>query len=196
MDAIATVDPGSLAARENVPDAAAAVVGFWWRAGPAAWFAKDAAFDRDFRDRFLRLHEAAARGALDGWAADAQGALALLLLLDQFPRNAFRDTPRMYASDGKARAIAAEAIDAGFQRMVDPALRLFFGLPFAHSEDIADQDRSVALARDIGPSDLKRAEHHRDIIRRFGRFPHRNPILGRAMQSQEQWFLDEGGFAG
>ncbi|MER8914961.1 DUF924 family protein [Mesorhizobium sp. M0761] len=196
MDAIATVEPGGLAARKNVPDAAAAVVGFWWQAGPAAWFAKDAAFDREFRDRFLRLHEAAARGDCDGWMATPYGALALLLLLDQFPRNAFRDTPRMYASDGKARAIATEAIDAGFQRMVDPSLRLFFGLPFAHSEAIADQDRSVALSRDIGPSDLKRAEHHRDIIRRFGRFPHRNPILGRAMHAQEQRFLDEGGFAG
>ncbi|WP_352653056.1 DUF924 family protein [Mesorhizobium sp. M0659] len=98
--------------------------------------------------------------------------------------------------DSAARAIATEAIDAGFQRMVDPSLRLFFGLPFAHSEAIADQDRSVALSRDIGPSDLKRAEHHRDIIRRFGRFPHRNPILGRAMHAQEQRFLDEGGFAG
>ncbi len=196
MAAIATVGPSSPIERETMPDAAAAIVGFWWQAGPAAWFAKDAAFDRGFRDRFLRLHEAAVRGDCDGWAATPYGALALLLLLDQFPRNAFRDTPRMYASDDKARAIAAGAIDAGFQRRVDPSLRLFFGLPFAHSEAIADQDRSVELARDIGPSDQKRAEHHRDIIRRFGRFPHRNPILGRAMRTQEQRYLDEGGYAG
>ncbi|WP_352818074.1 DUF924 family protein [Mesorhizobium sp. M0435] len=149
------------------------------------------------RRRTHPLWQAAGQApVLDRTAATPYGALALLVLLDQFPRNAFRGTPRMYATDKKARRVAADAIDAGFQHEVHPSWRLFFALPFAHSENLADQDRSVALAREIGPSDTMRAEHHRDIVRRFGRFPHRNPILGRQMRPEEQRFLDDGGFAG
>lgn len=196
MEAIATLDPRVWSRWANVPDAAADVIDFWWLVGPTAWFAKDAEFDRVLRDRFLPRHEAAARGDCDDWATTPYGALALLVLLDQFPRNAFRGTPRMYATDEKAGRIAADAVDAGLQHRVHPSLRLFFTLPFAHSENLADQDRSVALAAESGGRDLKRAEHHRDIVRRFGRFPHRNPILGRAMRADEQRFLDEGGFAG
>ncbi len=181
---------------EAVANDAAAVIDFWWQAGPEAWFAKDPAFDRAFHDRFLALHRAAAYGALDDWSAAPYGALALVLLLDQFPRNAFRGTPRMYATDAAARRIAAAAIDAGRHHAVDPALWLFFCLPFGHSETLADQDRAVALAGEIGGRDLAHAERHRAIIRRFGRFPHRNPILGRVMTADEQRFLDEGGFAG
>lgn len=172
------------------------VVEFWRAAGPALWFAKDTAFDRRFREGFLQLHEAAADGRLPGWAATAEGALALLLLLDQFPRNAFRGTPRMYATDVLARQIADAAIAAGHDQAVEPGLRLFFYLPFAHSERLADQERSVALCRRLGQPHLSHAEGHRDIVRRFGRFPHRNPILGRAMAAEEQQFLDAGGFAG
>lgn len=172
------------------------VVEFWRAAGPALWFAKDAAFDRRFREGFLRLHEAAAAGRLAGWRATAEGALALLLLLDQFPRNAFRGTPRMYATDLPARQIAETAIEAGHDQEVEPGLRLFFYLPFAHSEQLADQERSVALCRRLGQPHLSHAEGHHDIVRRFGRFPHRNPILGRATTAEEQQFLDAGGFAG
>jgi uncharacterized protein (DUF924 family) len=178
------------------PVAAAEVVDFWREAGPPLWFAKDAAFDRRFRERFLSLHEAAARHRLAEWLAAPTAALALLLLLDQFPRNAFRGTPRMYATDAMARGAAAAAIDAGHAQAVETALRLFFYLPFAHSEDPADQERSVALNRPLGQPNLSHAEGHRDIVRRFGRFPHRNPILGRTMTPEEQRFLDEGGFAG
>lgn len=173
-----------------------AVLDFWQDAGPALWFAKDAAFDRRFRDRFLSLHETAAAGALDGWAATSDGALALLILLDQFPRNAFRGTARMYATDARARRIAAEAVAAGRDQSVEPGLRLFMYLPFAHAEDLADQDRSVELCRALGSETLAHAEHHSGVIRRFGRFPHRNPILGRPMTAEEQRFLDEGGYAG
>jgi uncharacterized protein (DUF924 family) len=173
-----------------------AVVDFWREAGPGRWFAKDPAFDRQFRERFLSEHEAAARGQLVHWQTSATGALALVLLLDQFPRNAFRGTPRMYATDALGRATAAAAIDDGHDRAVEAALQVFFYLPFAHSEDLADQERCVALARGLGPPDLSHAEHHRDIVRRFGRFPHRNPILGRAMTPEEQRFLDDGGYAG
>jgi uncharacterized protein (DUF924 family) len=174
----------------------ALVVSFWRDAGPALWFAKDPSFDRRFRERFLTLHEEAARAAHAGWLASAGGALGLVLLLDQFPRNAFRGTPRMYATDAMARKAAAAALDAGHGQAFARELRLFFCLPFAHSESLADQDRSVALARDLGEPHLSHANRHRDIVRRFGRFPHRNPILGRAMSPEEQRFLDEGGYAG
>ena len=172
------------------------VVEFWRQAGPSKWFAKDADFDRRFRATFLRAHEAAMRGDLDSWLATADGALALVLLLDQFPRNAFRATPRMYASDATARRIAAAAVEAGHDRQVPRELRLFLYLPFAHSEDISDQERSVALCQQLGPPNSGNSERHRDIVRRFGRFPHRNPILGRTMTEEEQDFLDQGGYAG
>jgi uncharacterized protein (DUF924 family) len=176
--------------------AAGAVVGFWKEAGPTLWFAKDAAFDRHFRERFAAEHEAATRGALDGWLASALGALGLCLLLDQYPRNAFRGTKRMYESDEKARSVADAAIRAGRDLEVEPALALFVYLPFAHSENLADQERSVALSQRLGQATVQHAEGHRDIVRRFGRFPHRNPILGRQMRPEEQRFLDEGGYSG
>ena len=122
--------------------------------------------------------------------------MALVILLDQFPRNSFRNTPRMYATDAMARKIADAALKAGHDQAVEPALRLFFYLPFGHSENLADQDRSVALNESLGDPNLSHAKRHRDIIRRFGRFPHRNPILGRAMTPEEQHYLDEGGYAG
>ena len=178
-----------------LPDAQE-VVAFWRDAGPPRWFKKDDAFDRAFRDRFLALHEAAARGELDGRAASAEGALALCLLLDQFPRNAFRGTARMFATDSHARRVARAAIDAGFDEQVEPGLRQFFFLPFMHSEDLADQDRSVELAPRAGPDSVKWAVLHRDIIARFGRFPHRNELLGRASTPEERKFLEEGGFSG
>lgn len=175
---------------------AAAVVAFWRAAGPLLWFAKDDKFDRRFRDCFLHLYEAASRGSLRDWAASPTGSLGLLILLDQYPRNAFRGSPRMYATDAMARDIAAAAIEAGHDRMVEPDLQLFFYLPFGHSEDLADQERSVALAERLGEPTISHARRHRGIIRRFGRFPHRNPILGREMTEDEQRFLDGGGYAG
>lgn len=177
-------------------DQASQVIDFWKQAGPAMWFAKDAEFDRQFREKFLALHEAAMRGELQHWEASAQETLALLLLLDQFPRNAFRDSPRMYSSDGLARKIAHAAIDKGFDREIPLELRLFMYLPLGHSEELGDQERSVALSRGLGEPNLSHATGHRDIIKRFGRFPHRNPILGRKMKPDEQKFLREGGFAG
>lgn len=172
------------------------VVAFWCEAGPTLWFAKDDAFDRRFRDTFIEAHEAASRGELDVWQQTPGGALALILLLDQFPRNAFRGTARMYASDAKARQAAAAAVAAGHDRDIDAELRLFLYLPFAHSEQLADQERAVSLCRGIGGEALAHAEGHHDIVRRFGRFPHRNPILGRVMTAEEQRFLDEGGYRG
>lgn len=175
---------------------AASVVKFWRQAGPTLWFAKDPEFDRTFRERFLSLHEAAARGQLKPWLATADGALALLILLDQFPRNAFRGTPRMYATDALAREAATAAIAAGHDLMVEKELALFLYLPFGHSENLADQERGIALVQRLGEPNISHARRHHDIIRRFGRFPHRNPILARTMTSEEQRFLDDGGYAG
>jgi len=172
------------------------VLAFWQDAGPALWFAKDAEFDRLFRERFLLDHEAAARGEFTQWQSTPEGALALVLLLDQFPRNAFRDTPRMYDTDVLARKAANTAFSAGYDQLLPKDLRKFLILPFAHSEDLADQERSVALARRTGPDDLAHAEHHRDIVRRFGRFPHRNRILGRETTAEEKQYLDNGGYQG
>jgi uncharacterized protein (DUF924 family) len=173
-----------------------AVVAFWREAGPGQWFAKDADFDRRFRERFHAAYEAAARGGLAAWTETAEGALALAILLDQYPRNSFRGTPGMYATDMAARQIADGAIAQGFDRNVEKELSLFFYMPFAHSENMADQDRAVALVERLGEPNVAHANHHRDIIKRFGRFPHRNPILGRAMRPDEQQYLDDGGYKG
>jgi uncharacterized protein (DUF924 family) len=173
------------------------VVAFWRAAGHDKWFGKDAAFDEQIRMRFLPTYEGAAAGQLGAWEATAQGALALVIVLDQFPRNMFRGSPRIYAADPLARAVADRAIARGFDAEVEPALRGFFYLPFEHSEDMADQERCVALYRATDDADgLKWAEHHADIVRRFGRFPHRNKLLGRPSTAEEQAFLDGGGFGG
>lgn len=175
----------------------AAVLEFWQAAGPDKWFAKSTAFDAEIRARFLPTYEAAAARALGGWENEAESALALLLVLDQFPRNMFRNSPRAYTADALARAVADRAIARGFDRHFAMPERNFFYLPFSHSENLADQERCVALCRATGDAEaLKWAEIHADIIRRFGRFPHRNAVLGRTTTPAEQDFLDNGGFAG
>lgn len=173
-----------------------AVVSFWRAAGARQWFRVDPAFDAQFRERFLAAHEAAALGRLQDWLASAEGALALVLLLDQFPRNAFRGTARMYATDAQARHAADAAIRAGFDRELDDELRQFFYLPFMHSERLDDLERCVALNTDAGGEPLRYALHHRDVVARFGRFPHRNAVLGRTSTPEEEQFLAAGGFRG
>lgn len=177
------------------------VLYFWRQAGPEKWFRKNAALDASIRLKFEPVHHRAAGGEYDAWTETAEGALALLILLDQFPRNLYRNSAHAFATDPKARAVARAAVESGHDKAVEPALRNFFYLPFEHSEDIADQDFGLALctiARDeTGDADsLKWAILHREIIVRFGRFPHRNPALGRTTTAQEQAFLDDGGFAG
>jgi uncharacterized protein (DUF924 family) len=172
------------------------VVTFWRDAGAERWFKKDDAFDAEIKRRFLATHEAAAAGKLRDWENSAEGALALLILLDQFPRNMFRGDKRAFATDPLARAVTAGALIKGFDGQVGD-MRGFFYLPFEHSEDMADQERGVALYKAAGDDDgLKWANMHADIIRRFGRFPHRNKALGRATTPAEQKFLDDGGFSG
>lgn len=175
---------------------AAEVVSFWKNAGHENWFRKDPAFDADFRERFLAAHEQAARGELDAWMQTPEGALALLILLDQFPRNAFRDTARMFATDDQARGLAERAIALGHDQTIDAELRVFFYLPLEHSENPADQQRAVELVKPLGGEYERYAIVHQDVIQRFGRFPHRNTILGRASTPAETEFLKSGGFAG
>jgi uncharacterized protein (DUF924 family) len=175
---------------------ALSVVDFWRKAGRGKWFEKNQAFDDEFRSRFLGLHEKASAGELDGWNVTPEGSLGLILLLDQFPRNCFRNSTRMYESDARARSVARKALNNGFDQGVEQELRVFFYLPFSHSEDIEDQRIAIAKQRELGDDAKKHAQGHHDIIERFGRFPHRNPILGRDTTADEQKFLDDGGFAG
>ncbi len=173
------------------------VLAFWRDAGPDKWFKKDTAFDDAIRRRFLETYEAAAAGQLKDWEAMREGALALVIVLDQFPRNMFRGSARAFAADHVARGVADRAMTMGFDLATPIEERGFFYLPFEHSEAVADQERCCALFRAAGDADLlKWAEVHADIIRRFGRFPHRNTVLGRTTTSEEQAFLDGGGFTG
>ena len=174
------------------------VVAFWKEAGPKKWFAKDDAFDAEFRRRFHDAHIAAARRELDHWAGTAEGALALLILLDQFPRNGFRNTGHAFATDPLARMFADRALAAGHDLEIEGDIRRFFYLPLQHSEEAADQARQLELfqTRTARAPDDRWAEHHHDVIARFGRFPHRNRALGRETTPEEQAFLDQDGFRG
>lgn len=183
-------DPSRIASSDEV-------LAFWRRAGPDCWFTKDDTFDASIRKNFLPTYEAAAAGKLSHWEATAEGTLALVIVLDQFPRNMFRGEARCFATDPLARMAANIALKRGYDQDVPENERTFFFLPFMHSEDLTDQKRCVELYRAAGDDySLKYALEHADIIRRFGRFPHRNPLLGRDTTAEEQAFLDGGGFKG
>jgi uncharacterized protein (DUF924 family) len=170
------------------------IVHFWHAAGPSQWFARDDAFDADLHAHFLDEHFAAARREHEVLLDHAEGALALILLLDQVPRNVFRNSAHAFATDPLAREYATHAIAAGYDLRVHPELRIFMYLPFEHSETLDDQDRAVALCEALGDANyLKYAQAHRDVIRRFGRFPHRNRALARVNTLEEQNWLDAGG---
>lgn len=171
------------------------VIAFWKEAGPAKWYAKDDAFDHQFRTKFADAHVAAARGELDAWMETPEGALALMILLDQYPRNSFRGTGHQFATDGKALALAKDAIARGYLSAFEPELRQFLVMPLMHSENLADQDALLPLCADM-PETLKYAHIHRDIIVVFGRFPHRNACLGRTSTPEELAFLAGPGFKG
>lgn len=172
------------------------VIQFWYEAGPERWFSPDPAFDAELRAEWLAAHEAAARGQLAEFEASAEGMLALLLLLDQFPRNMFRGLPHAYAADLLAYRVAERAMARRDDLKFKNPWKRFFYLPFMHSERLADQERCLDLCRAAGDEGAYRAAlEHLDIIARFGRFPHRNAALGRLTTPQEQAFLDAGGFA-
>jgi uncharacterized protein (DUF924 family) len=188
-----------------VQGAAQGVLEFWFgEPARGLWFATRPAFDEEIRVRFGALVEAAAAGALDDWTADAGGALALTVVLDQFSRNIYRGSPRAFGNDARAIAVAASAIAAGFDRAASLERRMFFYLPYEHSESLFDQDRSVELftrwasehddeRRAYAGDQLTYVVRHHEIIRRFGRFPHRNAVLGRASTAEEIAFLAEPG---
>jgi uncharacterized protein (DUF924 family) len=171
------------------------VLSFWFApGGRERWFERDPALDAEIARRFAPLVEEAAAGRLDALAGEPRGALALCVLLDQFPRDIWRGTPRAFACDEAARRVAGRAVAAGLDRGLPPEERLFLYLPFEHSESLADQERSVALMVGLGDAEwLDYAVRHRDVVARFGRFPHRNAILGRASTPEEEAFLREPG---
>lgn len=177
--------------------AAAEVVQFWIEAGPEKWFTKDDAFDEAFKSRFLAAHYAAARRELDHWMQTGEGVLALMILLDQLPRNAFRNTGHMFATDSLALALAKKAIAAGLHKQVATELQPFILMPLMHSESLKDQQGLVdMLDPAVHENTYNYAVIHRDVIAEFGRFPHRNTSLGRETTPQEIEFLQSGGFSG
>ena len=175
----------------------AGILAFWREAGRERWYKHDDGFDAEVRRRFLPLWQKAAAGGLASWDDSDDGALALVIVLDQFPRNIFRGTPEAFASDALARDVARHAIQRGVDKRIDPLLLEFLYMPFMHSEHLPDQLHCIALFEDTNNTEnQKYAREHADIIQRFGRFPHRNRLLGRDTTAEEQAFLDGGGFAG
>ncbi len=173
------------------------VLDFWQAAGPSAWWQKNSKFDAEIKMRFDRLHQQAATGILDEWHNEPASCLALVIILDQFSRNLHRGSDRAFAQDAAALKLAKYAVENGFDRNQPQALYDFFHLPFMHSENLEDQKACVELICVSGnQGSIKAAIEHRDIITRFGRFPHRNDVLGRQNSPEEQAFLDGGGFSG
>ena len=158
-----------------------------------AWFQKSEPFDAEIRRRFLITWERVARGEFEHWQATPLASLALVVTLDQFPRNMFRDTARAFASDSLALAAARGTIAREFDRLLSPVERSFIYLPFEHAEDLAAQRRSLALFRALDPEDMQYPKRHYEIIARFGRFPHRNAVLGRPSTTEEAEFLKQPG---
>jgi uncharacterized protein (DUF924 family) len=173
------------------------ILHFWFEeTQPAQWFQKNDDFDRIIRDRFLVTVNMARDGLCDHWWDHAEGALALCIALDQFPRNIFRDSEQAFASDEKALSVAKRALLRGFDEMLNPLRRRFLYLPFEHSENLEDQKRSVALFATMqgdDPIGYEYALRHLDVIERFGRFPHRNVVLGRASTPEEILYLQQPG---
>ena len=175
------------------------ILGYWLdEVGPSGWYAAETKLDDDIRDRFEAIWHEAREGACGLWVTDAPGTLAYIILTDQFSRNMFRGDARSFATDKSARAASKVAIDRGWDMRISEPARQFFYMPLMHSETLADQDRAVRLIHsrmpDTGASQLSHAKVHRDIIRKFGRFPYRNEALDRKTTAAEQAFLDAGGY--
>jgi uncharacterized protein (DUF924 family) len=172
----------------------------FWFSEPVCshWFSSTPELDQEIGDRFESLWGLASDGHLDHWMTTAEGCLALVILLDQFPLNMFRGQPESFQTEAQARSVAGFAIKRGFDALLEPAQCAFLYMPFMHSESLEDQDRSVALYEQAGlGNNLAFAKHHREIVRQFGRFPHRNAILGRASNPEElQYLVSEGAFTG
>lgn len=170
---------------------------FWFEElQPQQWFYQNAEVDEEIRSRFKTTYEMAANHLCDAWANDAHGALALIIVLDQFPRHMFRGTPMAFTSDKGALLIAKQSVRKGFDQVLDPVKRGFLYIPFQHSEELAEQKRSVELygsMKDVNPTGYDYAVRHYEVIARFGRFPHRNKILGRVSSPEEEDYLAQPG---
>ena len=180
-------------------DAKDEILKFWFEeTKPAQWFQKNPDFDTEILARFEPDYNLAMEDIYDGWMEDEKGCLALCILLDQFPRNMFRDTPRMFSGDQKARAVSNHALEKNFDQLLNTDEKAFIYLPFEHSENIADQERSVKLfkpLKDDNPIYYDYAVRHYDVIKKFGRFPHRNTILERqSTKLEEEYLAKHGGF--
>ncbi len=172
----------------------ARLLGFWFdELEDQDYWRRNDELDARIRRDFGELHERAARGELDHWQESPEGALALVIALDQFPRNMFRDDPRAYATDAKALALAEAAIERGFDRQLPNERCRFLYMPFEHSEDLAVQERSLEVFKRLGMADetYVYVVRHHEIVERFGRFPHRNRVLGRETTAEEAEFLKE-----
>ena len=173
------------------------IIAFWTRAGEERWFTRDAAFDGQLAVQFGQVLKEAREGGFDWWAEQPQNALALVIMLDQFPRNIHRGSPLMFAADAKALSVARLSIARGYHQAMPATAARWLIMPFEHAEDLDAQWRGVGLFQTMGLNDMVPwAELHRDIIVRFGRFPHRNAILGRRSTPAELAFLAQGGFQG
>jgi uncharacterized protein (DUF924 family) len=176
----------------------AAVLDFWFAPGmDKCWFNSTPALDSDIKARFESVWQAGRDGKLAAWEDTAEGVLALVILLDQFPLNMYRDRPESFSTEAAARGVAARAIERGLDARIGSNQRRFFlYLPFMHSEELADQERALQLFEQAGlVGSLRIARHHRDIVARFGRFPHRNAILGRDSTPEEiAWLASPEGF--
>lgn len=180
-----------------MPVEAREILDFWADLGPQKWWRKDAAVDRTIEERFGQTHSDAAHGRLDDWLSQQDGALALIIVLDQFSRNMFRNSPRAFAQDTRSAHLVHGVMANGLDRRMRDDIGVFCYMPLMHAENIHDQEICVREMKRLGLKDnIKAAEEHRDIIARFGRFPHRNDVLGRETTAAEQTFLDEGGFSG
>ena len=173
------------------------VLDFWFSAGEEKWFEKSDSFDAEITARFRHHHEAAREGAYDDWQETANGCLALIILLDQFPRNIYRGSAEAFAADAKALGIAKAMVEKGIDMELPQNVRMWIYLPYEHCEELATQERCIELMQRSGLVDVIEWAHtHADVIRRFGRFPHRNAVLGRESTPEEIAFLEDGGFSG
>jgi len=179
--------------RDMTSAKSADILRFWFDGHQEDWFAKNPAFDAQIRSRFLARHEEAAVGQLAQWGEEAASCLALVIVLDQFPRNMFRGEARAFATDPLAPAVARAILERGWDKQMTRAQQLFAFLPFEHSESLADQNLACELMKDFGEEQLRYALRHREIIERFGRFPHRNRVLGRESTAAEIEFLKQSG---
>jgi|TARA_R110002072_G_scaffold517_12_gene3192 uncharacterized protein (DUF924 family) len=171
------------------------VLEFWFAAETRKkWWVKEPQFDQQVAETLGDLHRQASDWSLDAWRDDAEGCLALVLLLDQVPRNIYRQDPRSFAFDAAALDVTRHALEVGFDTLLTKQQRLFLYLPLEHSEALEDQERSVTLMTTLGdPETARHAIAHRDIIARFGRFPHRNAVIGRQSTAEEEAFLQQPG---